>query len=174
MTCWRKSRPRGREPVVENGGSLMTSEPDGAPYPKLYDMKAMDAGTRVWVQNKLGPLHINHTAEGVGIDEVMTIVSGGPWTWFVELPGDVVGKLTLGYVGLDSDAWRLSYPGLQPHGGFLDSESGLIVAYAHGPEQFTIHFDADNIAGSKLVGTNPWIDTSGETPELLDGPLEAN
>ncbi|MGH1483339.1 MAG: hypothetical protein ACRBM6_32345 [Geminicoccales bacterium] len=161
----------GREPTVENGGSMMTSEPGVAPYPKVYDMNAMDADTRVWVHRKFGPLHINHSNEGVGIDEVMTIVSGGPWVWFFELPGDVIGKLTLSYVGLDGEAWRISYPGIRPHGGFLNPEFGLVVAYAHGPEEFTIHFDEENLAGSKLNGTNSWIDMSGDTPELLEKAL---
>ncbi len=160
-----------REPTVENGGSLVTSEPDVAPYPKVYDMNKMDADTRVWVHKKFGPLHINHSEDGTGIDEVMTIVSGGPWTWFFELPGDVIGKLTFGYVGLDGEAWRVSYPGINPHGGFLNPEFGLVVAYAHGPEQFTIHFDEENLAGSKLNGTNSWIDMSGDAPKLLDAPL---
>ena len=164
----------GRKPTVENGGSLVTSEPDVAPYPKVYDMNKMDAGTRAWVQNRFGPLHINHSEDGVGIDEVMTVVSGGPWVWFFELPGNVTGKLTLGYVGLDGEAWRISYPGIRPHGGFLDPEFGLVVAYAHGPDQFTIHFDEENLAGSSLVGTNPWIDQSGDAPKLLDAPLNGN
>jgi hypothetical protein len=164
----------GREPTVENGGSLTTSEPGVAPYPKVYDMNKMDAQTRIWVHKKFGPLHVNHAEDGTGIDEVMTIVSGGPWVWFFELPGDVIGKLTLGHVGLEGEAWRISYPGIRPHGGFLDPEYGLVVAYAHGPEQFEIHFDADNVAGSRLNGTNAWIDMSGETPLLLDGPLTAN
>ncbi|MBY6059544.1 hypothetical protein [Leisingera daeponensis] len=161
----------GRQPTVENGGSLTTHEPGIAPYPKVYDMNAMDADTRVWVHGKFSPLHVNHTEEGIGIDEVMTIVSGGPWVWFFELPEDVIGKLTLGYVGLDGQAWRISYPGIKPHGGFLDPEYGLVVAYAHGPEQFIMHFDEENIAGSKLNGTNAWVDFSGGAPQLLDTPL---
>ncbi|PRZ42620.1 hypothetical protein [Tritonibacter scottomollicae] len=164
----------GREPTVENGGSLTTSEPGVAPYPKVYDMHKMNADTRVWVHKKFGPLHINHAEDGTGIDEVMTIVSGGPWVWFFELPGDVIGKLTLGHVGPEGEAWRISYPGIRPHGGFLDPEYGLVVAHAHGPEQFEIHFDADNIAGSRLNGTNAWIDISGDKPLLLDAPLTGN
>ncbi|MFS4583206.1 hypothetical protein [Phaeobacter sp. C3_T13_0] len=160
----------GRKPTVENGGNLVTSEPDVAPYPKVYDMMKMDAGSRAWVQNRFGPLHINHSENGIGIDEVMTIVSGGPWIWFFELPGEITGKLTLGYVGLDGEAWRVSYPGIRPHGGFLDPDFGLVVAYAHGPDQFDIHFENDNIANSALVGGNVWIDTSGDVPVLLETP----
>ncbi|UWQ32429.1 hypothetical protein K3555_18145 [Leisingera sp. M527] len=164
----------GRQPTVENGGSLTTSEPGVAPYPKVYDMNKMDAETRIWVHKKFGPLHINHAEDGTGIDEVMTVISGGPWVWFFELPGDVIGKLTLGHVGPEGEAWRISYPGIRPHGGFLNPEYGLVVAYAHGPEQFEIHFDADNVAGSRLNGTNAWIDFSGDKPVLLDTPLSGN
>ena len=161
----------GREPTVEHGGSLTTHEPGVSPYPKVYDMKAMDAETRSWVLSKFSPLHINHTPDGVGIDEVMTLVSGGPWIWFFELPGDVIGKLTLGYVGLEANAWRISYPGIRPHGGFLNPDYGLVVAYAHGPEEFIMYFNKNNLADSDLNGTNAWVDYSASTPRLLDAPL---
>ena len=98
----------------------------------------------------------------------MTIVSGGPWTWFFLLPDDVVGKLTLGHVGLDGPGWRISYPGLGPHGGYLDAEYGLVVAYAHGPENFVMRYVEPSVMGAELLGTNPWIDLSGDTPKLLD------
>ena len=104
----------------------------------------------------------------MGIDEVMTIVSGGQWTWFFVLPDSTVAKLTLGPVGLDGQAWRISYPGLVPHGGFLDAEYGLVVAYAHGPEKFVMRYEEPNVNGSELLGTNSWIDYSGEIPKLLD------
>lgn len=161
----------GRTPTVENGGSLTTAEPNGAPYPKIHDMKKMNAGIRARVQSYFAPLHINHSKDGVGIDEVMTLVSGGPWQLFFELPGGVTSKLTLGYVGLEDDAWRVSYPGLVPHGAFTDPEFGLVVAYAHGPDQFSLNVDKENLVGSSLLGTNPWVDWSGETPKLLDTPL---
>ena len=158
----------GREPTAPQGGSLTTSEEGIPPYPKVYDMKAMTPETMIYLQEKFGKLHVNSADDGIGIDEVMTIVSGGPWTWFFVLPDNVVGKLTLGTVSPDGQAWRISYPGLVPHGGFLDAEHGLVVAYAHGPENFVMRYEDSSVSGSELLGTNYWIDFSGKTPELLD------
>lgn len=158
----------GRIPVAENGGSLITGEDDIAPYPKVYDMKAMSPEIMIFLQDKFGKLHVNSTDRGTGIDEVMTIVSGGPMTWFFVLPNNVVGKLTLGHVSLNSLGWRLSYPGLGPHGGFLDSEYGLVVAFAHGPEKFVMRYEDPNVKLDKWMGKNPWIDFSEKTPELLE------
>ena len=158
----------GRNPTVSQGGFLTTSEVDVSPYPKVYDMKAMTPETIVYLQEKFGKLHVNSADDGTGIDEVMTIVSGGPWTWFFVLPENVIGKLTLGNVDLDGQAWRISYPGLVPHGGFLDADYGLIVAYAHGPENFVMRYEEPSVNGTELLGTNSWIDYSGETPKLLD------
>ena len=98
---------------------------------------------------------------------VMTIVSGGPWTWFFLLPDKVIGKLTLGHVGLDGQAWRISYPRLAPHGGFLDAKYGLVVAYPHGPKNFVVRYEEPSVCGAELLGTNSWIDFSGKTPKLL-------
>jgi hypothetical protein len=111
----------GRQPEMPRGGYLQTSETGVSPYPKVYDMKALDAPTTAFIQRKFGLLHVNSSEAGVGIDEVMTIVSGGPYTWFFVLPQDVVGKLRFGKVGERGLAWRISYPGLVPHGGFFDA-----------------------------------------------------
>lgn len=72
----------GRVPEAHRGGFLSTSEVGVAPYPKVYDMKAMTPEVMHYLQDKFGKLHVNSSDDGVGIDEVMTIVSGGPWTWF--------------------------------------------------------------------------------------------
>jgi len=157
----------GRKPEAHRGGYLSTSEIGVAPYPKVYDMKAMTPDVVTYLQGKFGKLHVNSSVDGVGIDEVMTIVSGGSWTWFFLLPDNVIGKLTLGHVGLNSKAWRISYPGLVPHGGYLDSEYGLVVAHAHGPKNFVMRYEEPSVQGSKLLGTNSWIDFTGKTPKLL-------
>jgi hypothetical protein len=158
----------GRAPEAHRGGYLTTSEDGIPPYPKVYDMKAMSPEVKTHLQEKFGKLHVNSADNGMGIDEVMTIVSGGPWTWFFLLPDDVIGKLTLEFVGLDGPGWRISYPGLVPHGGFLDAEYGLVVAHAHGPERFVMRYDEPSVRGSKMLDTNSWIDFSGESPKLLD------
>jgi hypothetical protein len=156
----------GRDPEVENGG-VPTSEIGVPPYPKVYDMKALTPEVEIYLQEKFGKLHVNSTDEGVGIDEVMTIVSGGPYTWFFVLPGNVVGKLTFGHVGESGHAWRISYPGLVPHGGYFDAEYGLVVAYAHGPKHFVMRYEDPSVQGAETLGKNPWIDFSQETPQLL-------
>ena len=158
----------GREPAAHRGGFLSTSEVGVAPYPKVYDMKALTPEVTAYLQEKFGKLHVNSAENGTGIDEVMSIVSGGPWTWFFLLPNDVIGKLALGYVGLDGMGWRISYPGLVPHGGYLDSESGLIVAHAHGPKKFVMRYDDPSVKGAEVLGTNSWVDLNGEAPKLLD------
>ena len=158
----------GRKPEAHRGGFLSTSEVGVSPYPKVYDMKALTPDVMAYLQVKFGKLHVNSAENGMGIDEVMTIVSGGPWTWFFLLPDNVIGKVTFGHVGLDGLGWRVSYPGLGPHGGFLDPEHGLVVAYAHGPKNFVIRYEEPSVEGAELLNTNSWIDFSGETPKLLD------
>lgn len=103
----------------------------------------------------------------------MTIVSGGPYTWFFTLAHDVVGKLHLGRVGPGDPAWRLSYPGLVPHGGFFDAPDGLVVAHAHGPRTFVMRYDEPDVEGAATLNDNPWIDFTGPTPRLLSRPRPA-
>lgn len=160
----------GRAPEMPRGGYLQTSEVGVAPYPKVYDMQALDAATTAFIQRKFGRLHVNSSEAGVGIDEVMTIVSGGPYTWFFVFPQDVVGKLRFGRVGEQGPAWRISYPGLVPHGGFFDARDGLVVAYAHGPSSFVMRYDDPSVDGAATLNDNPWIDFTAPRPVLLGSP----
>jgi hypothetical protein len=160
----------GRVPEMHRGGYLQTSERGVAPYPKVYDMKALDPKTTAYLQEKFGKLHVNSSEAGVGIDEVMTIVAGGPYTWFFVLKNGVVGKLRLGVVAGDQPAWRISYPGLVPHGGFFDARQGLVVAFAHGPERFVMRYDDSSVEGAETLDGNPWIDFRSNPPVLLDRP----
>lgn len=160
----------GRTPEMARGGFLQTAEAGVPPYPKVYDMRAMDERATRFVQRKFGLLHVNSSAAGVGIDEVMTIVSGGPYTWFFVFRGDVVGKLRFGVVPDGGPAWRISYPGLVPHGGFFDAPDGLVVAFAHGPESFVMRYEDPSVEGAATLNRNPWIDFSAPAPRLLDRP----
>jgi hypothetical protein len=162
----------GRSPAMPRGGHLQTSEIGVAPYPKVYDMQALDAPTTAFIQRKFGRLHVNSSEAGVGIDEVMTIVSGGPYTWFFVFPQDVVGKLRLGRVGERGLAWRISYPGLVPHGGFFDAADGLVVAYAHGPSSFVMRYEDPSVDGAATLNDNPWIDFTANRPVLLASPRQ--
>lgn len=158
----------GRTPETPDGGHLNTSEHGVAPYPKVYDMRTMDDAAKHFVQARFGRLHVNTTDDGVGIDEVMTVVSGGPMTWFYRLPDGVVVKLSVPAVEAGDPGWRISYPGKRPHGAFLDAEHGLIVAYAHGPKKFVMRYEDPSAEGTESLGTNPWIDFGGDAPRMLD------
>ena len=160
----------GRTPAMPRGGFLQTREPGVAPYPKVYDMRSMDDATTKFIQRKFGRLHVNSSDAGVGIDEVMTIISGGPYTWFFVFKGDVVGKLRFGIVGDGNKAWRISYPGLVPHGGYFDARHGLVVAYAHGPESFVMRYEDPSVEGAATLNDNPWIDFDVDGPRLLYQP----
>ena len=156
----------GRQPEVHRGGYLSTSEIGDAPYPKIFDMKAIPSNVLYAVQAKYAKLHVNTSDDGFAIDEVMTVVSGGPWTWFFRLKDGEVVKLSIGPVEEGGTALRLSYSGLVPHAAFLNAPNGLTVAYAHGPQHFVMRYDDPGIEGAELLGTNPWVDFTGEQPKL--------
>jgi len=158
----------GRQPEAHRGGYLSTSEVGGSPYPKVYDMQAMTPEVKTFLQSKFGKLHVNSSEDGVGIDEVMTLVSGGDWKWFFVLPDNVVVKLTLAEVTNNNRAWRISYPGLVAHGAFLDSDYGLVVAHAHGPKNFVMRYQDPSVSSAALLGNNDWIDLTSEKPQLLE------
>lgn len=160
----------GRQPEMHRGGWLQTSEPGIPPYPKVYDMMSLDSDTTAFLQVKFGKLHVNSSDAGVGIDEVMTIVSGGPFTWFFVLGDGVVGKLRLGTVADGGKAWRISYPGLVPHGGYFDAKHGLVIAHAHGPEQFVMRYEDSSVENAGTLNGNPWIDFQSRPPVLLERP----
>ncbi len=101
-------------------------------------MKALSPEVVLFLQEKIGRLHVNSSDDGSGIDEVITIVFGGPWVWFFELSNDVVRKLTSGHVGMNNLAWRIRYPGLVPQGRYFDSAHRLVVAFAHCPQSCAI------------------------------------
>jgi hypothetical protein len=164
----------GREPEMHRGGYLQTSEEGVAPYPKVYDMMALNHETTVFLQHKFGKLHVNSSEAGVGIDEVMTIVSGGPYTWFFVFKDNVVGKLHFGEVSENGKAWRISYPGLVPHGGYFDAANGLVVAYAHGPEHFVMRYEDHSVEGHQTLGDNPWIDFTTTEPVLMTKPKQVS
>lgn len=158
----------GRTPVAPRGGYLSTRESDTPPYPKVYDMKALTPDVHKEVLNRYGRLHVNTADNGMGIDEVMTVVSGGPFTWMFVLPDGVLARLTVEKVDLDDQAVRLSYPGLAMHAGYMDPKQGLIVAYAHGPERFVVRFEEPSVSRAELLDTNAWVDFSGDMPKLRE------
>ena len=153
-----QARAAGREPVLPGGGSMSSGEVGVQPYPKVYDLKSMGPQDRLNARNKFGRLHVNSTDDGVGVDEVMTLVAGGPWTWYFLLKDNVVVELQMSRVEPAGRGWRLSYPGLTPHGGHFHAEDGLCIAYITGPEVWTMRYEASGLAGAQMLGKNPWID----------------
>ncbi|WP_321839548.1 hypothetical protein [Paraburkholderia bannensis] len=158
----------GRVPVAPRGGLLGTAQKDVSPYPKVYDMKAMTPEVQTWALNFFGRLHVNTADNGMGIDEVMTVVSGGAFTWMFVLPDGVLARFTVERIAPEGPAVRVSYPGLGMHAGYMDPKDGLIVAFAHGPEQFVVRFEEPSVPHAELLGTNAWVDFSGDVPKLLD------
>ncbi|AUG04126.1 hypothetical protein CXQ81_27095 [Pseudomonas sp. 09C 129] len=158
----------GRTPEVHRGGFLGTREGDTAPYPKIYDMKTLTPDMRTWALNRYGRMHVNTSDDGAGIDEVMTVVSGGAFTWMFVLPDGVLARLTVMEINPEGPAVRLSYPGIGMHAGYMEPMQGIIVAYAHGPESFTIRFEEASVPHSELLNTNLWVDFSGDVPKLFD------
>lgn len=156
----------GRQPAVAGGG-VMTEETGTGPYPKVYDMKALDAPTHKAVLEKYGRMHVNSADDGTDVDEVMTVVSGGPFRWGFTLKDGSIARFQVEKLNLGDKAVRVSYHGLGMHAGLMDSKQGLIVAYGHGPEKFTMRYEAD-VPHADLLGTNPWVDFSGDMPVVLN------
>lgn len=154
------ARAAGREPVVPGGGSLSSGEVGVPPYPKIYDLRSMRPDDRLQARDKFARLHVNSTEEGVGVDEVMTLVAGGPWTWYFLVDSDGVVELEMSRVDPEGPGWRLSYPGLTPHGGHFHAVDGLCVAYITGPAVWQMRYEAPGLAGAEMLGENPWIDFS--------------
>ncbi|MCU1788133.1 hypothetical protein CUU54_04560 [Pectobacterium polaris] len=156
----------GRTPAVKGGG-VLTEETGFGPYPKVYDMKALDEKTHKSVLEKYGRMHVNSADNGTDVDEVMTVVNGGPFRWGFTLKDGSIARFQVEKVSLNDKAVRVSYHGLGMHAGIMDAKQGLIVAFGHGPKEFTMRYKA-NVPHAQLLGTNPWIDFSGEMPVVLD------
>lgn len=151
-----QARKAGREPVIAGGGSMTSGEVGVAPYPKVYDLNAMGRKDRLGARNKFGPLHVNSTDEQMGVDEVMTLAVGGAWTWYFQV-GDQAVELHMSRVNPGDRAWRLTYPGLTPHGAYFHSTEGLCIAYITGPETWTMRYEAPGLVNAELIGKNPFI-----------------
>lgn len=151
-------RAAGRRPVIAGGGSLTSGEADVPPYPKVYDLRAMQPQDRINARDKFARLHVNSADDGTGVDEVMTLVAGGPWKWYFLLRDNTVAELHMSRVAASGPGWRLSYPGLTPHGGHFHADDGLVIAYITGPSTWTMRYQAPGIAGVRMLGKNPWID----------------
>lgn len=162
----------GREPHMYRGGYLEITQKGMAPYPKIYDLQGMSPEMKHHALTRFSKLHNNVAEDGTPIDEVMTMVSGGPFTHFFGLPDGVVVKVSMDAIGPENDAIRISYSGLHPHAALMSAEHGVIVAFAHGPKEFDMLFEDPSIPNADLMDTNPWVDYSGDVPKLLTSVSE--
>ncbi|UBX49288.1 hypothetical protein LDO51_00180 [Providencia alcalifaciens] len=156
----------GREPSVPDGG-VMSRDVDGEIYPNINDMKSADAEARKFILDKYGRLHVNSSEDGVAIDEVMTVLSGGPFRWGFTLKDGTVIRFQVNTINIHDKAVRVSYSGMGMHAGIIDASNGLMLAYAHGPKEFVMRYKGD-VPYANLLGTNPWIDYTGTMPKVLD------
>ena len=157
----------GREPTVAGGG-VLTRDKDGHTYPNVDDMQSADDSIRKLILEKYGRLHVNSADDGTGIDEVMTVVSGGPYRWGFTLNDGTVIRFQVNKIGGKDKAVRVSYAGLGMHAGIIDAKHGVMISYAHGPEEFVMRYDSPKTPYAQLLGTNQWIDYSEDMPKVLD------
>lgn len=161
----------GRKPAVAGGGHLEPKE-NGNGYPYVFDLSTVkDANSRKHILEKYGRLHVNSANDGTDLDEVMTVVSGGPLRWAFTLKDGSVARLDVAPVGINDKAVRVIYHGMGMHAGILDAEKGVFVGYGHGPKEFTIRYQYDNLPHAKLLNTNPWIDYNYAVPKVVDQPI---
>ena len=95
--------------------------------------------------------------DGTDIDEVMTVVSGGPFRWGFTLKDGSIARFQIDKVGLQDKAVRISYHGLGMHAGLMDAKQGCWWPSPTGPKAFTMRYQAD-VPHAQLLGTNPRAD----------------
>jgi hypothetical protein len=84
----------GRAPAVQGGG-VATEETGVGPYPKVYDLMALDEAHPQRRARQIWP-HARQPAEdGTDIDEVMTVVSGGPFRWGFTLEDGSIARFQM-------------------------------------------------------------------------------
>ncbi|MFV0576837.1 MAG: hypothetical protein ACK5NC_15655 [Vibrio sp.] len=158
----------GREPEMHRGGYLEIAQRGMPPYPKIYDVQAMSPEMKHHALTRFSKLHTNMAEDGTGVDEVMTVVAGGPFTHYFALNDGVVARLSISEITLNDTAVRLSYNGIIKHAALMNPAYGLIVAFAHGPKEFDMVFEDPSLPHPELMDTNPWIDYSFDVPKPLD------
>lgn len=157
----------GRTPEGIRGGYLSIKATNGGAYPNISDLQGFPEKSRSEAIKMFGKLHVNMADDGMGIDETMTVISGGEFIWFFVLPDGVVTKLIAPSVGSSDRAFRVSYPGMVIHAGYFPKK-GVAVGIAHGPKEFTIRFKEPTMKHAELLNTNPWIDFNAGSPRLLE------
>lgn len=126
----------GRTPQVPGGGELSTFDAtNGVRYPQLY---LVEPGVDY---SRFDTFHVNTTADGPGIDEVMQLLAGAGFRIIQHLPGR--GEFTVSVdCGADGRGWIITYDGGRPHiGSLAQAEPGTkLLVQAIGPPRYEVTY----------------------------------
>jgi hypothetical protein len=125
----------GRTPTVLGGGELNTLDTaNNVLYPQLY---IVEPGVDY---SRFDRLHENTSDDGVSIDEVMLILSGGGVRLIQRLPDGTMATLLLTCVD-GSTGWMVSYGGYPHIGSFTGAEPGTkVLVQAIGPARWQARY----------------------------------
>lgn len=103
----------GRSPQVSGGGAMSTLDrTHNVAYPELYIVVPGADYSR------FDTFHVNESPEGIGVDEVMQVLSGGGVRLLQRLPRE--GMITLEIHCRDEHSgWIVTYDGAYPHVGSI-------------------------------------------------------
>lgn len=126
----------GRAPNVPGGGALETNVANQAyGYPQLWVVQGDVDYTRFDV------LHVNTSDDGVGVDEVLQMVSGGGVIVRNRRPDGRIYNLRLDCLSEDA-CWMFSYDAGEDHVGSLSSATPgtKLVVQAFGPSDWSLRY----------------------------------
>jgi hypothetical protein len=127
----------GRTPNVPGGGALTTSVSNqGYSYPQLWVVQGGVDYTR------FDRFHVNVSDDGVGVDEVLQIVSGGGVVIRQRSPGCATLALRLDCPAPET-GWLVTYDGGRPHVGSLSAArpGTKVVVQAIGPPRWALRYE---------------------------------
>ena len=129
----------GRRPQLPGGGALSTTVVNhGYSYPQLF---LMEAGVDY---SRFDRFHVNADEKGVGVDEVMQVLSGGGVTLLQHPPGGGLLKLELDCPN-QAQGWIVTYDGAYPHIGSISrcAPGSKILMQIIGPSDWTMRYEDD-------------------------------
>lgn len=127
----------GRTPQVEGGGEMSTLDlSHNVLYPELYIVvPGID-------YSRFDRFHVNVSPEGIGVDEVMQVLSGGGVRLLQHLPD--LGKITLDIDCQEQKSgWILTYDGGYPHIGSISQarDGTKVLMQVIGPAQWEMKYE---------------------------------
>jgi hypothetical protein len=126
----------GRTPHVPGGGELTTGvSTHGYSYPQLW---VVQGGVDY---SRFDRFHVNVTDDGIGVDEVLQMLSGGGVVIHQRQPDGAVLTLCLKCPAEDT-GWLLTYDGGSPHIGSLSGATPgtKVLAQVIGPARWGIRY----------------------------------